>query len=369
VSSFTGGDRALTNRALPLSVLPGNQDYRGGDRSLNDRFQQVVTPFPGAIGVNGNFLITTTNENYFTLSNGIVLRASVSTPSDGKTSRRGLLAIHGGGFTTGNVQSNVSQDAGKWGFLGVACEYRLAPPHVEMNTPTHPAPGQNTVGDDGHYPEQTQDIVNMIRTLRADPRCNGEVVVVGGSSGGAHGLLMAAQGKKGDDRPDLLVALSTGISNFFDPNSWDLNCVGGGTCPHSAVASYLNISDTFPSLPSGADLASATLASPISYVNTSMCPCWFLLSNMDGLGIPTSLGYSIFSFRKDNNQPNVLENGVNGLIPKLYQIGVPESFTSWPEPGSFKQTLVQVSVYSHSFDYWDQMKSQLLPWLSGIIPP
>ena len=119
----------------------------------------------------------------------------------------------------------------QFGFMGVAIEYRLAPPHTEMNTPAHPFPGQNDIHDDGHYPEQTDDVRDAIIHYRNDPRSNGEVVVIGGSAGGSHSLFSATTGTPGYDMPDLAVLLSGGASNLTDPNGWALDCVGGEACP------------------------------------------------------------------------------------------------------------------------------------------
>ena len=44
----------------------------------------------------------------------------------------------------GGMETSVAQDLSQYGFMGVAIEYRLAPPHTEMNIPVHPFPGQNT---------------------------------------------------------------------------------------------------------------------------------------------------------------------------------------------------------------------------------
>ena len=83
-----------------------------------------------------------------------------------------MIVLHPGGFKAGNAgPANVAQDMALAGFLGLAVEYRLAPPHDPMNPPRHPFPGQNQVRpvDGGHYPEQTDDVQLAIRTARADP--------------------------------------------------------------------------------------------------------------------------------------------------------------------------------------------------------
>ena len=162
--------------------------------------------------------------------------------------------------------------------------------------------------------------------------------------------------------PDLAVILSCGVSNLADPNQYALDCVGGETCPHAAVANYLNISDPAPLPPTGSDLELAQDASPTDLMHVGMCPFW------DSLGIPTSTGFNIRSYLPDNT-PGVLENGENGIVPTALAIGLTESNSREPEAGSFKATIVNVSVQSHSFDYWEQVKSDVITWISAPIPP
>ena len=160
------------------------------------------------------------------------------------------------------MQTEVARDLSQCGFLGVAIEYRLAPPHLEMNSPSHPFPGQNDIQDDGHYPEQTNDVRDAIIHYRNDPRSNGEVVVIGGSAGASHSLYLAATGTPGNDMPDLAVLLSCGISNLADPNQYMLVCDGRRDVSPRGRSKFLNIPDPAPNPPTGSDLALAQEASP-----------------------------------------------------------------------------------------------------------
>ena len=299
--------------------------------------------------------------------NGMNIRATVYNVDDGQRHRVAIV-IHGGGYDSGDMQTNVARDLSQYGFLGVAIEYRLAPPHLEMNSPPHPFPGQNNINDDGHYPEQTDDVRDAIVHYRNDPRSNGEVVVIGGSAGGSHSLYLAATGTPGNDMPDLAVLLSCGISNLADPNQYALDCDNGETCPHGAVANYLNIPDPAPNPPTGSDLVLAQDASPSHWMHVGMCPIWDMCSSKDSLGIPTSTGFSIHSYNPDNTE-GVLENGENGIVPTALAIGLRESNERVPEAGTFKPTIVDVRVHSHSFDYWDQVKPDVVNWISTPIRP
>jgi acetyl esterase/lipase len=315
---------------------------------------QSPTPAPGVI------------ETY-KIVNGMNIRATVYNVEDGRRHRVAIV-IHGGGYRSGAMQTSVAQELSQYGFMGVAIEYRLAPPHTEMNSPAHPFPGQDDIRDDGHYPEQTDDVRDAIVHYRNDPRSNGEVVLIGGSAGGSHSLYLAATGTPGHDMPDLAVILSCGVSNFADPNEYALNCIGGETCPHQAVTNYLNISDPAPRAPIGSDLVLAQQASPTQWMHAGMCPFWAMCSRKDSLGIPTSTGFNIHSY-SPNNIEGILENGENGIVPTALATGLRQSNATVPEANSFKATIVPVSLWSHAFDYWDQVKSEVIPWMSAPIPP
>ena len=314
---------------------------------------QTPTPPPGVI------------ETYKVV-NGMSIRATVYNVDDGQRHRVAIV-IHGGGYSGGFMEFGVAQDLSQFGFMGVAIEYRLAPPHLEMNSPIHPFPGQNDINDDGHYPEQTDDVRDAIVHYRNDPRSNGQVVVIGGSAGGSHGLYLAATGTPGYDMPDLLVMLSCGVSNLSDPNQWALQCVPGEACPHEALANYLNISDSAPNPPTGNDLTLARDASPTHWIHLGMCPFLDMCSSKDSLGIPTSTGFNIYSYTP-NNTRIVLENGANGIVPTALSAGLTQTTSGMPQANSFTPTIVNVPLHAHAFDYWDQVENEVIAWISAPIP-
>jgi hypothetical protein len=202
---------------------------------------------------------------------------------------------------------------------------------------------------------------------RNDSRSNGQVVVIGGSSGGSHGLYLAATGTQGYDMPDLLVMLSCGVSNLADPNQWALQCVSVETCPHEALANYLNIADPAPNPPTGNDLTVAQDASPTHWIHLGMCPFLDMCSSKDSLGIPTSTGFDIYSYTSDN-MPIVRENGENGIVATALAAGLMQTTSGVPEANSFTPTIVNVPVHEHAFDYWHQVKGGVIPWISAPIP-
>src|SRR4029077_8298875 len=80
---------------------------------------QTPTPPPGVI------------ETYKVV-NGMNIRAAVYNLDDGRTHRVAIV-IHGGGYSGSAMETNVAQELSLDGFIGVAIEYRLAPPHTDMN--------------------------------------------------------------------------------------------------------------------------------------------------------------------------------------------------------------------------------------------
>jgi len=318
-------------------------------------------------------------EKYGTTSTGVDLYWTAYVPADGLR-HPAVIVLHPGGYKAGDAGPlNVAEDMGNAGFLGLAVEYRLAPPHDPMDSPSHPVPGQNDVEpvDDGHYPEQTDDVQLAIRTARADPRCNGLVYCVGGSAGGSHTAFMATTGTAGDDMPDLVAILSCGVSNLFDPNLWPLVCNDTETCPSGAIANYLNIANSFPFAPLGVDLATAQAASPVTYIHSGMPPMFILCSDKDSLGIPTSTGVSINSYNSDGTI-GPLEVGINGLIPKLLLGGYIESDSDVPVANTFREWIVPVTEHAHAFEYWyfpfdgipghPTVATTIINWLKGGPP-
>ena len=278
-------------------------------------------------------------EKYGTTSTGVDLYWTAYVPADGLR-HPAVLVLHPGGFKAGDAGPlNVAEDLGNAGFFGLATEYRLAPPHDEMDSPSHPVPGQNDVFpvDNGHYPEQTDDVQLAIRTARADPRCDGRVYCVGGSAGAAHSVYMAATGAAGDDRPDLVVGLS-GPYELDDLAHLQAPCVPDETCFVEAVLNYL----PEPSATDVVDhnytpyLADLHAASPTTYVNSDMPPLFLTCSSNDTGGVDT--------FQLPD------------LIAKLNLVGLTETSSSVPTASQYKKNIIPVPAPpapgTHAFAYW-----------------
>ena len=191
VSAFVTGSPSDLTKIISLSGLSPETSYYF-NVLVNGVPEQTRPPYPAftTSPLSGPVNVAGTLEQYGTTLTGVALRWKAFAPAEGGK-HPAVLVIHGGGFRSGDAgPDSVSQDLAAGGFLALSTEYRLAPLHTEMNTPSHPAPSQNTVipVDDGHYPEQTDDVQMAIRSARADSRCSGLVYGVGGSAGGSHVL-------------------------------------------------------------------------------------------------------------------------------------------------------------------------------------
>ncbi len=255
--------------------------------SLGDNgaiFAVTITNSSGSVRSRDSVLTVGSLEQYGTASTGVALRWKAYAPPDGDR-HPAVIVLHAGGFKSGNAGPDfVSQDLVVAGFFALSTEYRLAPPHQEMNAPSHPPPSQNTVVpvDDGQYPEQTDDVAMAIRAARGDPRCNGTVYGLGGSAGASHVLYTLARGTPGDDQFDLGVSLSTPCT--YDDVPWlQTACIPGEACPAPVFENYLG-------LPAGSvllHLPELAAASPTTYVTSALPPFFFLYSDHDSSYLET----------------------------------------------------------------------------------
>ncbi len=287
-----------------------------------------------------------------------------------------IIGLHGGGWLGGSsVLNQQGTPCAANGFLFFGTEYRLAPPSKEMNTPlangngftpgNHLAPGQDTVNDHGYAPEPMLDVSMAVRAARAHPQCDGRVYGLGGSAGAAlviHNLLVATEG---DDKFDLGVCCSIGVFDMWQSEMWFIPPAANETNPSEAVANHLNISNTYPSAPTGADLVVAKNNSPSFFFNASKIGgrIWVMLSDRDSVGIPTSCGEPIPSYEKTGGGIAVNEGTppytvATGFKPTAIAAGMTESTEDVPEPGTlkYKFTVVPASdngvEHAHAFAVW-----------------
>lgn len=146
-------------------------------------------------------------ETFAIADDGTPLQWTVYKPK-GEGPWPAVLVIHGGLFRSGSPDqpyvTHCAKDLSKAGFIAFAIEYRLAP--------RGSLPGQVS---DGRFPDQYNDVTLAVLAARNDPRANGQVGSVGGSSGATHTAWVASHGQPGADRIDVGVGFS-GAYDFSD---------------------------------------------------------------------------------------------------------------------------------------------------------
>ena len=264
----------------------------------------TVTPLPGA-------------EVYGTAPDGATLEWLVNTPTNGSQPPwPAVLVIHGGGFYEGSPVSSpqnlqAAKDLAAAGFITFNITYRLAPPGKILNQTS-----------DGHAPEQAQDCKMAARAVRADPRCDGRLAVVGASAGGTHAEWLAidhtttADPPWSDvDRPDAIVALST-PSDFTDyrTGTWNL------AFARWEWTNYCNVPNT--NFPTPEDRAILQAASPAFIVDNQAKPMLLMMCSDD-----------VTPYIQLQDMINALDAAF-GSLPRNYEaITVPgnkHAFGLWP---------------------------------------
>src|SRR5438132_989968 len=238
-----------------------------------------------------------------------------------------VLVIHIGGFREGKAgPASVAQDLNAAGFNAFTIEYRLAPLHTDMP--------QQVMGDDGHYPEQTNDVATAIRAARAGStaasagKVTGKVGAVGGSAGASHAAYTAAAATLGGDMLDAAVLLS-GAYDFHDPASLaDVRC----TTFAAAVTNYVNSTDASAG-------GALDLASPYRRFTSASAPVFVIATNLDP------------------------------MPPQQFQILT----TRLKSVGALNQTLLMTEAPGpngctrHSFHYWNDVKTQAIAFLNRML--
>jgi len=238
-----------------------------------------------------------------------------------------VLVIHMGGFREGKAgPASVAQDLNAAGFNAFTIEYRLAPPHTDMP--------QQVMDDDGHYPEQTDDVATAIRAARAGStaasagKVTGKVVAVGGSAGASHAAYTAAAATLGGDMLDAAVLLS-GNYDFHDPASLaDLRC----TTFAANVSNYVNSSVA-------SNGGALDLASPYRRFTSASAPVFVIATNLDPM------------------PPQQFQI----LTTRLKAVGAPNQtllITEAPGPDGCTR---------HAFEYWDEVKTQAIAFLNRML--
>lgn len=243
-----------------------------------------------------------------------------------------VLVLHGGDFSNGLMgPMGVAQDLCYAGLLAFPIEYRLAPPHAEMDTPPHPYPGQNTASMDG-YQRGAYDLWDAIIAARAHPLGDGRVFCVGAGAGASLALIMAvATANPASEHPDRVVLLS-GLYEFYNETHLGIDYPNDEINYHEAVTNYLAIADP----PGGPwDTGALTDGSPLTgMAEGEMPPVFAMISSNDAGGVGT------YDF------------------PALIDAMIAIKMTEEPGPNAvancFKLATVPVNSKVTGFRYWDK---------------
>ena len=220
-----------------------------------------------------------------------------------------VIVIHAGAFKSGSRNDDevvqCAHDLAEAGFMALAISHRLAPPgQIE---------GQKASFDYGRWPEQYEDVAAAAHAARNDPRCNGWVGAVGGSSGASHAAYVAATGIPGDTRFDAAVCLS-GDYDFPDFTG-DVT----GEVKHG-VANYVG---TF-------NLRKLLKASPIRAVDATVAPLFLMNSTAEFMPLPQ----------------------LQDMTDRLTTLGV----------ANFQSKILDGAL--HAFDYWSLVKDEAIAFLT-----
>lgn len=250
-------------------------------------------------------------EVYATASDGTPLDWIVYEPA-GRGPWPAVLVIHGGFFIAGSADdtgvANCAQDLANAGYLAFSINYRLAPPGK--------IPGQQSLG---RFPDQTDDVHLAVQAARNDPRCNGRVGAVGGSSGGSHVAWCAVTGTAGQDRIDVGVSLS-GAYDYSDFS------------PDPEIDFFVSIVTNYVGVPRS-DIAALRVASPAWVVNKNVAPLFLI----DSLGDPMPAAQ------------------LDDMAAQLTAVG------------ARNYNAMRIAGALHSFEYWPQVKADALSFLAAVL--
>ncbi len=244
-----------------------------------------------------------------------LLQWRVYTPDDGTGGPWPIVVmVHGGAFAAGSPfqpqVERVCEILANHGFCVFNACYRLAPCGRIPGQDAHDGSPDGIAS--GRPPQQTDDVMALVKAARADNRCkNHKVALLGVSSGGTLATYVSLyrgtisgtgrpdwNGGGQDDRPDCAAAFS-GVYDLADQIPLDHTKDDGFI---EAVQNYVN--SCVPS--------AQRMVSPVSLVNTSTKTFFKPLFLVNSSGDPTVPGRQIFDMQC------VLSNA--GVDPAAYTV-------------------------------------------------
>jgi hypothetical protein len=225
-------------------------------------------------------------------------------------------------------ERRASYDLQFAGFLVFQVETRLAPPGT--------LPGQI---DPGYAPEQTDDLKRQILAAINDSQCNGNIYLVGGSSGGALALWCALDPASGavsgwDEtaRSHIKAAVSlSGPSKFCD---WT-----PGSIPSGALTSFENDVDNYVDLPAQTHCDPACDFGEVNCALDQASPAWLVTHGATSNPPPIRL------YATDGD-PVPYPQADDMLTALTIHYGMTFDVQEW------KMSYQYTSNYNHAFKYW-----------------
>ena len=255
------------------------------------------------------------SEVYATADDGTPLTWTAFIPA-GSGPWPAVIVIHGGFFFAGSETDSgpaqCAQDLADAGYLAFSISHRLAPPGS--------IPGQVSLG---RFPDQPNDVRLAVLAARSDPRGNGQVGAVGGSSGATHAAWVAATGTSGDDRVEVGVCFS-GAYDFSDFR------------PDPEIEYFIATVTNYVGVPES-DITALRAASPAWQVGSTVAPLYLI----------DSVGDSMPAVQLDD------------MVTHLTGAGV-TTFQAKSLPGR-----------GHSFENWSAVKDEAIAFLADAFssPP
>jgi acetyl esterase/lipase len=283
----------------------------------------------GSLNVKGKMPYTIINlEHYATAEDGADLRQDIYVPDPQQFPgpRPAIIIVNSGGFASYQISSGMT----RWAEDGATKGYVMYLPHLREDNTRHWIPGQTV---NGIYPTQINDCKRCVLAALADPRCNGQIIIGGGSGGASIALYVALD-----------------VNPQTDPVPWDqtkrpLACAAyspatdfSDRTPSSNLAYFVQTTETW----------SDTYLLALLYARS---PVSFIVGNDRPI------------FVVDGGNHDAGEPG-NDTMPATQR---PLLTAALDAQGDTNYTSIHLPDGGHAFANYAATADQLWPWVSGIL--